>query len=107
MKTEKKLLIHLTIFLLLSSCGSRTTYKPSIYGHDYLNQEIITPVTHERIYCGSPEFNKYATVKLEDLVSLALILKYAKLPKKVRLIVEGFRKEVATRNKQNKTTTSK
>jgi hypothetical protein len=102
MKTEMKRPVFLTMFLI-SSCASGTKYKPSIYGHDYRNREIITPVTHERIYCGTREFNKFASVRLEDLTKLALILKYAKVPRKVRLIVENFRKEVAKRNKQNKT----
>ena len=107
MKTEMKRLATLTTFLIVSSCGSLTKYRPSIYGHDYRNQEIITPVTFERISCGNPTFNEYASVKLDDLVKLALVLKYAKLPFKVRVLVDGFTKEVEKRNKENKTLNTK
>ena len=93
-------LILLTI--LLSSCGSTTTYRPSIYGHDYITREIITPVTHKRISCGDKDFNKYVSVNLSDLAKLAIILKNAKVPKKVRILVEGFKNEVDQREKENR-----
>jgi len=85
--------------ILLNSCGSVTTYRPSIYGHDYAQREIITPETHVRISCGDQEFNKYVSVSLSDLSKLAIILKNAKVPKKVRILVEGFSKEVKLRKK--------
>ena len=94
-----KLLILLTI--LCVSCGSATTYRPSIYGHDYINQEIVTPTTHERISCGAEDFNKYVSISLKDLTKLALVLKYAKVPKKVRVLIEGFRKELKKVKKAN------
>jgi len=97
-----KLLTILTTCLILNSCGTNTKYRPSIYGHDYKAQEIITPITYKRVKCGDPEFNEYASVRLDDLSRLALILKYAKLPRKVRLLIENFRKEVEQRNKENK-----
>ena len=96
-----KLLLLLTI-LCVSSCGSQTTYRPSIYGHDYINREIITPVTFERISCGERDFQKYASVNLKDLSKLALILQEAKLPKKVRIIIEAFEKEVKTVQKKQR-----
>lgn len=99
-KTVTPLLITLTI--LLSSCGSKTTYRPSIYGHDYINAEIITPVTHKRISCSEKDFNKYVSVDLKDLSKLAMVLKYAKLPRKVRILIEAFSKEVKKRKKQAK-----
>ncbi len=99
--TVIKLLLTLTI--LCASCGSTTDYRPSIYGHDYINREIITPVTFERISCGDKRFNEYVSVNLDDLAKLALILKHSKVPKKVRLLVEKFKKEVDLRAKlQNK-----
>ena len=98
MTIETKLLTILTI-LCLSACGSITTYRPSIYGHDYINREIVTPTTHARISCGDREFNKYVSVSLEDLTKLALILKHSKVPKKVRRLVEKFTKEVDLRAK--------
>jgi len=101
MKIETKLLTTLTI-LFLSACGSNTTYRPSIYGHDYINREIITPVNHARISCGEEAFNKYVSVNLNDLAKLALVLKHSKVPKKVRLLIENFKKEVDLRVKQNK-----
>lgn len=85
--------ILLTIFLI-SSCSTPTTYRPSIYGHDYVNSEIVTPITHERISCGASEFNRYASVSLEDLTNLALVLKYSDVPPEVRIIIEGFTNEV-------------
>ena len=88
-----KLLIFLTI-LCVSSCGSPTTYRPSIYGHDYITRVIVTPVTRKRISCGDREFNKYVSVSLKDLSKLAIILKEAKVPRKVRILVEAFNKEV-------------
>lgn len=97
-----KQLTTLMMFLILSSCGSLTTYRPSIYGHDFKTMEIVTPVTYERISCGEKEFNKYASIKLSDLSKLALILKNAKLPKKVRFIIERFKREVDKRAKENK-----
>jgi hypothetical protein len=94
--------ILLTILLInLSACGSQTTYRPSIYGHDFETREIITPSTHIRISCGAREFNKYVSVSLKDLSKLALVLKNAKVPRKVRILIEGFGKEVALRKKQN------
>lgn len=93
-----KQLMILTIFLF-SSCGSHTTYRPLIHGHDYLNQEIIVPRTHERIHCGEKRFNKYVSLSLDDLTRLALVLKNAKLPKKVRLLVEKFSHELIEKNK--------
>ena len=98
-----KQLTYLTILLILSSCLSHTKYRPSIYGHDHVTQEIVTPVSHERIYTGDPEFNKFVSIKLSDLSKLALVLRHAKLPRKVRRIVEKFTKEVKTVEKQNKT----
>jgi hypothetical protein len=94
------LLILLTTSL--SSCGSPTKYRPSIYGHDYVQREIVTPVTHVRISCGDEEFNKYVSVSLKDLSKLALVLKEAKVPKKVRVLIEGFGKEVDLRTKLQK-----
>lgn len=93
-----KLLIALTI-LLVSSCGSPTKYRPSIYGHDFVNREIVTPNTHVRISCGDRQFNKFVSVSLDDLAKLALVLKEAKVPKKVRILIEGFGKEVSLRKK--------
>jgi hypothetical protein len=97
-KTASKLLTTLTI-LCASACGSNTTYRPSIYGHDYVNREIITPATYARISCGDAEFNKYVSVNLDDLAKLALILKHSKVPKKVRVLIEDFSKEVDLRVK--------
>ena len=102
MKTATKLLTTLTTLLVLSGCLSHTKYRPTIYGHDYQNQEIITPTTHERIYTGSPAFNKYVSISLHDLAKLALVLKNAKLPRKVRFIVERFNKEVKQVEAANK-----
>lgn len=97
MKTGMKLLIFSTI--LLSSCGSTTSYRPSIYGHDYINREIVKPVTHERISCGENDFNRFVSIDLDDLRKLALVLKNAKVPRKVRILIEGFEKEVNRKRK--------
>jgi len=94
MKIETKLLTTLTLLCVLSGCLSHTKYRPSIHGHDYLNQEIIEPKTYRRIYTGDPAFNEYVSISLDDLAKLALVLKNAKLPRKVRFIVERFTKEV-------------
>lgn len=102
MKTEMKLLTTLTTFLILSSCGSRFKYRPVIYGHDYINQEIITPVTYKRIRTNDKKFNEYASIKLDDLSKLALVLKYAKLPLKVRILVDKYSQELTKRLKENK-----
>lgn len=88
------------MILFVSACGSTTSYRPSIYGHDYKNMEIITPVTYQRISCGDPAFQRYVSVDLDDLRKLALVLKNAKVPKKVRILIEGFGKEVDQRFKQ-------
>ena len=102
MKTETKLPIILTLLCVLSGCLGHTKYRPSIHGHDYLRQEIIEPTTHRRIYTGDAEFNKFVSISLDDLAKLALVLKNAKLPRKVRRIVERFSKEVKTVEKKNK-----
>ena len=94
------LLMLLTTSLV--SCGSPTKYRPSIYGHDYIQREIVTPKTHVRISCGDREFNKFVSVSLDDLAKLALVLKEAKVPKKVRILIEGFGKEVSLRAKLQK-----
>lgn len=94
MKTGMKLLTTLTMLCVLSGCLRSTSYRPTIHGHDYLNQEIIEPKTYRRIYTGSPEFNKYVSISLADLSKLALVLKNARLPRKVRRVVERFTKEV-------------
>lgn len=90
-----KLLIYLTILCASLGCGSTTTYRPWIHGHSALEEAIIVPQTKERIYCNDEErFQKYVSVSILDLQKLALILKHAKVPKKVRIIVENFRKDV-------------
>lgn len=86
-------MLPILLTILLNSCGSVTTYRPSIYGHDYRSREIITPVTHERISCGDKDFQKYVSINLKDLSKLAVILKNAKLPKKIRIVIENFKKE--------------
>ena len=102
MRTETKLLATLTLLCVLSGCLSTTKYRPSIHGHDYLRQEIIEPITYRRIYTGDAEFNRYVSISLDDLAKLAIVLKNAKLPRKVRRIVERFSKEVKTVEKKNK-----
>lgn len=89
-----KLLIFLTI-LFVSSCGSPTTYRPWIHGHSTKDQAIIVPQTKERIYCSEDRFQEYVSVSIQDLQALALILKHAKVPKKVRIIIERFNKDVS------------
>ena len=84
----------LLMILCVSSCGSSTKYRPEILGHDYKNLEIIKPKTYERVYCGDESFNKYASVSLKDLKKIALILKEAKIPWQVKVIVEELEKEV-------------
>lgn len=90
-KTATGLLI---LLITLGSCRSTTTYRPSVYGHDYITREIIKPKTYERISTGDKEFNKYVSFSLDDLNKLRLILKDAKLSKKVRIIIEKFDNEV-------------
>jgi len=102
MKIEMKLLTTLILLCVLSGCLRSTSYRPTVYGHDYLNQEIITPTTHKRIYTGDPEFNKFVSISLEDLSKLVLVLKNARLKRKVRRVVEKFSKEVKQVEKQNK-----
>lgn len=88
------------MMLLLASmvsCGSKTKYRPSIYGHDYMNMEIIKPVTFDRVSCGDPDFNKYVSVSLDDLSKLALVLREAKVPRAVRVIIENFNKELESK----------
>lgn len=80
--------------LCLTSCGSNTTYRPEILGHDYMRMELVKPKKQGRISCGDPQFEMYASVHLNDLKKLALILKKAKLPRHVRLLVEELNKEV-------------
>lgn len=92
-----KLQIYLTILcasLFLLGCGSQTTYRPWIHGHSTLEEAIIVPQTKERIYCNEDRFQNYVSVSITDLQNLALILKHSKVPKKVRLIVEKFNKDV-------------
>lgn len=94
------------IFLLIlcASCAGTTTYRPSIYAHDYKYGEIIVPVTKERISCREPEFNKYVSFSLEDFSKIALVLKKAELPRHVIIILEKFEKELRlVKQKQHRT----
>ena len=84
----------LLLTLSTTSCSSNTTYRPKIYGHDYYTMTIIEPVTYKATYCGDPDFNKYVSVKLEDLTKLALVLKKAKLPIHIRIIIEEFNNDI-------------
>lgn len=88
-----KLLLFLTI-LCVSGCGSNTTYRPMVYGHDYMRMALVEPVTFRRISCGDEEFQEYASVKVEDLVKIATVLKKAKVPKHIRVLVESLTKEL-------------
>lgn len=89
----------LILLITLGSCRSTTTYRPSVYGHDYITREIIAPKTHKRISTGDKEFNKYVSFSLTDLTKLRAILKDAKLSKKVRIIIEKFDNEVTAQEK--------
>lgn len=57
--------------------------------------ELVRPKKKGRISCGDPQFEMYASVHLNDLKKLALILKKAKLPRHVRIIVEQLNNEVS------------
>lgn len=57
-------------------------------------QTIIEPKTFKRISCGEPEFQAYASVSIDDLVRIATVLKNAKLPRHIRILVEQFNEEV-------------
>lgn len=92
-----KPLLILTI-LCISGCGSNTTYRPLVYGHDYMNMTIIEPKTFRRISCGDEEFNGYASVRVEDIAKLATVLKKAKLPRHIRILVEQLNNEVVELN---------
>lgn len=96
-----KLLIFLTI-LCVTSCGSPTTYRPDVYGHDYMNMTIIEPISKRRISCGDEEFNEYASVKLKDIVKIATVLKKAKLPRHIRILIEDFETEIKELEKLQK-----
>lgn len=86
-----KQIAMLLLIALTTSCGSsETTYRPVVYGHDYVAMEIIRPITFERVSCGDPDFNKYVSVSIDDLVKLATVLKNAKLPRHIRIIVEQY-----------------
>ena len=92
----------LLMCLIVGSCKSLTTYRPAIYGHDYVSREIITPVSHNRISCGDKEFNKYVSFSLTDLTKIGVLLKNAKLSRKVRIILEKFDKDIKKKIKKNK-----
>lgn len=89
----------LTMLCAVISCAGQTTYRPSVFGHDYVNGEIVTPYTHERISCFDKKFNSYASFRIDDVKKVALALKYAKLPKDVRIILERIKKDVETHKK--------
>ena len=80
-------------------CRSTTTYRPSIYGHDFIRREIVVPVSKKRISTGDKEFNEFVSIKLTDLSKLVLILDDAKLSKKVRVIIEKFDNEIKAHEK--------
>ncbi len=87
-------MLQLTLLITLGSCRSTTTYRPTVYGHDYITREIIEPKTYRRINTGDKEFNKFVSFSLDDLAKLRLLLKDAKLSKKVRIIIEKFDKDL-------------
>ncbi len=80
--------------ILCASCGSQTTYRPTVYGHDYKYGEIVTPVTHERISCRDEEFNKYVSFSLSDLTKVRTALETGEFPAHIILILEKFDKEL-------------
>lgn len=59
-----------------------------------MNMTIIEPVTKRRVSCGDDEFNEYASVRVEDIAKLATVLKKARLPKHIRILVEEFNNEI-------------
>lgn len=101
MKKIEILLLTLSTIFLISSCGSTTTYRPPIAAHDYKNMELVLK-DHSRVYAGDKKFNEYASIHLDDLIKIAIIIKNAKLPKHIILIVEQYEKEVLKLKQKSK-----
>ena len=87
-----KLLIVLMI--LCASCGSDIKYRPIVLSHDYKNMELVKPNRQGRIYAGDPEFQEYASVHVQDIANIALVLKNAKVPWYLKHILKDINKKL-------------
>lgn len=81
------------ISLFLFSCGHEPVeFRPTIWATDYVNGDIVQSGTGNRLSCYEKKIQEYACMSLNDIVTLASILRNAKVPKKLKKELDNFLK---------------
>ena len=93
--------MSLMILCVVSSCGSKTKWRPPIYGHDYKRGEIVAP-DHSRISTTSDKFNCFVSVRIDDFKKVALALNKGKFPRHIRILIEKYKMVEKSKKKINK-----